>query len=142
VEGARSESAPLAKIRPAYCKAPAHGWTPLPSHLIPPLAVPTVSKRTKEFSAASVISGTRFFWSVKRAEMTNLSIYFNLGLPPIGLVRLVNPLQSRSAIFLYATIGPILAWGSLPEIADTIIQLVSIDVIEYRRPRSVKKQPR
>jgi hypothetical protein len=41
MKGARSESAPLAKIRPADCKAPVDGWTPLKFHPpIPPLWLP------------------------------------------------------------------------------------------------------
>jgi hypothetical protein len=41
MEGARSDSAPLAEIWPAYSKAPVDGWTPLkPAHFIPPLWLP------------------------------------------------------------------------------------------------------
>jgi hypothetical protein len=38
MKGARNESAPFAKVRPADCKAPSHGFAPLEFHPpIPPV---------------------------------------------------------------------------------------------------------
>lgn len=87
--------------------------------------------------------GARLLKRVKKSNVSMLAIYLDCGEPSLPALVPIHTLPTGRVVTHRSRIASILRGGCFPQIAQTIVYLVAIDVVDFSgRPLAIGEQPR